>query len=641
MSLTHSQPRLAVSDPGPGGGRVRRSGPGPTCCRRTPGPVPAGRGISAARQSRRRRFGSWAVYVSNGCNRSITKDCKMSSWVGRMPRNLQVRMMSGYKRFLPGSSPLLFQSISPSPSSSPLLNPGRAPLRPLLSVKSSPTARTMSTKNEVEARIRQYAEEACNVKELEGFEGKQIKSGAVIGAGTMGGGIAMCLAEKHIQVRLIDKDASMLQNCFERMKTYWNSSLSKGKITREEWENRLKCVDLSNTVEACKDVDIVIEAVFEDMKVKKEIFKQIDQVVADDTILASNTSTLNIDHIFSDVSRPHNTVGLHFFSPAQVMPLLEVIRGENSSKQTLSTAMKLGKTLGKSPVLAGNCFGFIGNRMFESYTKEALFLLEEGALPHEVSAFLPPLCDLDLLGTRQVDEAIQEWGMVMGPSGHWIPHPQGTGAGRSWHSPCSVRSSSSTEKGVECLIRSGRYAGTIADKLVLSGRKGQKTQGGFYDYSQGRNPVRDTSVEEMIGKVSQELGIPRRKIQKEEIVERCILSLVNEGYKILDEGMARSWTDIDVVYAYGYGARNQQPMTYAKELGTKKVLERIRKFQRQLPDVPHWKPAQGILDALRDEDQLRAQQQKKSWNHHNRSNRETRDSRRMKTVRKKGATEPL
>ncbi|EKX50492.1 hypothetical protein GUITHDRAFT_161810 [Guillardia theta CCMP2712] len=509
-------------------------------------------------------------------------------------RRLNARMVSFSARY---SSLLL-----PLPPSSPRTTSTRLQKTfPATSWSPPPfLCRALSSRNEVEERIRKYAKEACRVEELQGFEAKDVLSSAVIGAGTMGGGIAMCLAEKNIKVQLIDKDPKMLQGCFERMKKNWENAVSKGKITKEVLEQRLKCIHLHDSVDACRGVDLVIEAIFEDMKAKKEIFKEVDTVAKEDAILASNTSTLNIDHIFSDVSRPHNTVGLHFFSPAQVMPLLEVVRGGSSSKQTLATAMKLGQTLGKSPVLAGNCFGFIGNRMFESYTKEAMFLLEEGALPHEV------------------DEAIQEWGMVMGP------FAVSDLAGKcSW--PIVAFSHGRMIAGLDIgyLIRkeqglvdpqtrskeSGRYAGTIADRLVLSGRKGQKTQGGFYDYSKGRNPERDPSVEEIVKSVSRDLGVTRRKIQKEEIVERCILSLVNEGYKILDEGIARAWTDIDVVYAYGYGARNQQPMTYARELGMKKVLELIRKYQRQCPDAPHWKPAQGILDALREEDRLRAQQQ--------------------------------
>ena len=359
----------------------------------------------------------------------------------------------------------------------------------------------------MKARLSTAKKAAAMPPELQGATPRPVTSACVVGSGTMGAGIAMCFAEARIPVTLHDSDRVALDRALARMRKTWESAAKRERISAQDVADFTELVSsethLDNT--HMRATDLVVEAVFEDMAVKKQVFASLDPVCKESATLATNTSTLNIDEIFADVRRKDMCVGMHFFSPANVMPLLENIKGAHSSQVTLATAMDVGAKLGKTTVLAGNCFGFIGNRMFEVYTREALFLLEEGAMPHEV------------------DAALEAWGMAMGPLA--VGDLAGLDIGYS------IRKAQGLTDVATRASDHGRYGGTIADKLVRAGRKGQKTQAGFYDYSRGRSPVRDPEVEKMICDASLELGITRRKISAQEIVERCVLGLVNEGYK--------------------------------------------------------------------------------------------------------------
>lgn len=423
-------------------------------------------------------------------------------------------------------------------------------------------------------RLAKAQKAAASPPSLQGVKPHPVNSAAVVGSGTMGAGIAMCFAEAGIPVTLHDSSKDALDRALASMRKTWESAAKKERITAQDVQDRTERV----TTETCLDnarmrgADLVVEAVFENLGVKQALFQSLDKVCKETAVLATNTSTLNVDLIFRHVRNQHMTVGMHFFSPANVMPLLENIKGSYSSQQTLATAMAVGARLGKTTVLAGNSFGFIGNRMFEVYTREALFLLEEGALPH------------------QIDGALESWGMAMGPLA--VGDLAGLDIGYS------IRFEQGLTEAATRGQESGRYGGTIADRLVLLGRKGQKTQKGFYDYSGGRAPVRDAEVERLILDTSRALGMTRREISEREIIERCVFGLVNEGFKTVDDGISECVGDVDVVYAAGYGSRARQPMHFAKSMGFNKVLEGVLKYQKMMPNVPHWIPAKGLLHEL-------------------------------------------
>jgi 3-hydroxyacyl-CoA dehydrogenase len=315
------------------------------------------------------------------------------------------------------------------------------------------------------------------------------------------------------------------------------------------------------------DADLVIEAVFEKMELKKEIFAKLDAVMKPGAVMASNTSTLSIDEIASATKRPESVIGMHFFSPANVMRLLEVVRGAKSSPETIATAMGIGRKVGKISVLVGNCFGFVGNRMLHGYTGEGTFLLENGALP------------------QQVDKAIFDFGLPMGP------FAMGDMAGLD----------------VGWLVRKGRaadrpsneeYGGTIPDRICELGRFGQKTGGGYYDYKEGdRTPIPNPEVQEIIEQVSKEKNITRHEFAEEEIVKRCLYPLINIGAQILDEGMAMRPSDIDIIYINGYGfpAYRGGPMQWADAIGLEAVLADIKRFHAEFGE--RWRPA-PLLEKL-------------------------------------------
>jgi 3-hydroxyacyl-CoA dehydrogenase len=389
-----------------------------------------------------------------------------------------------------------------------------------------------------------------------------IARAAVIGAGTMGGGIAMCFANAGIPVRVLELSVDALERGLAVVAKNYAASVSRGSLTPQRAEHAQSLLQGVTGYGELGEADIVIEAVFEDLDLKKEVFGRLDRVAAPQAILATNTSTLDIDAIAAVTSRPEKVVGTHFFSPANVMRLLENVRGARSSPETLATVMALGKTLGKVPVLAGNCDGFIGNRMLMYYGAEAEFLLEEGATP------------------EQIDRVMEGFGFAMGP--------------------LAVRDLAGNDVGF--LIRKGRKLppderfSPILERLVEQGRLGQKAGKGFYRYD-GRTRIADPEVLALIEGVSRDLKIRRRQIPDEEILDRLLHPLVNEGARILDEGIALRAGDIDVVYVYGYGfpAWRGGPMYWAAQAGLKRVVETM---QRLAPSHgARWRPA-PLLEQL-------------------------------------------
>jgi 3-hydroxyacyl-CoA dehydrogenase len=385
-----------------------------------------------------------------------------------------------------------------------------------------------------------------------------VKRAAVIGGGTMGRGIAMCFANAGIPVRLLEVDEERLAATHAAIEKTYGGQVAKGKITQGEAAERATLIEGTLAYDDLSDCEVVVEAVFEEMDLKQKVFGELDRVMPANALLATNTSTLDVDAIANTTKRPESVVGMHFFSPAHVMKLLEVVRGSRSSKQALATAMKLGKVLGKVAVLAGNCDGFIGNRMLAGYTREAVFLLEEGALPHEV------------------DRAMLRFGLPMGP----FAMMDLAGLDVGWR----IRKRRGRPEGI-------RYS-ALADDLCERGRFGQKTGAGWYKYTEGsRTPERDPEVEALIEEASSKANLTRRTVDEREIIERCVFPLVNEGAKILDEGIAIRPGDIDVVYVYGYGfpAYRGGPMHYADHLGPAKVLEAVDKYHAQHGAL--WEPA--------------------------------------------------
>ena len=397
---------------------------------------------------------------------------------------------------------------------------------------------------------------------------KEINSVAVLGCGTMGGGIAMSFANVNIPVVILENDQESLDKGMELIKNNYYKTVSKGRLTREKADKRISNISGSTDYNVIKDADIVIEAVFEDMSLKKKVFKQIDGIAKPGCILASNTSTLDIDEIASATQRPNDVIGTHFFSPANVMKLLEVVRGSNTGKEIIAATMKLAKRIKKIPVLAGNCDGFIGNRMFHSYIRQAHALAEEGAKVSEI------------------DKAAYEFGWAMGPFA--VNDLAGNDVG--WR----IRKRQMTEGNYDNI----RYTATVADKLCEKGRFGQKTSRGFYIYDpETRKRLDDPEVDEMFEKVAKEKGIVRRTINKEEIMARLNWALLNTGCLILEEGFALRASDIDVIYAYGYGypAWRGGPMKFAQDYGLDKVLQEIKNFKKN--DDGMW-PISSYLEEL-------------------------------------------
>jgi 3-hydroxyacyl-CoA dehydrogenase len=395
---------------------------------------------------------------------------------------------------------------------------------------------------------------------------REIRSAALVGAGTMGGGIAMNFANVGIPVKVLELSQEALDKGLGVVRKNYAGTVSKGRLSQEEMDKRIALFTGVTSYDAIKDADIVIEAVFEDMAVKKQVFEKLDKICKPTAILATNTSTLDVDEIAAVTARPESVLGLHFFSPANVMKLLEVVRAGRTSKETLATAMKLAKTIKKVGVVAGVCDGFIGNRMLHSYAREAGFLLEEGALP------------------QQVDKVIEDFGFAMGP--FRVSDLAGLDVG--WY----IRKRQAATRPAHL-----RYS-KVADQICEMGRFGQKTGAGWYRYESGnRTPIPDPAIEALIVKASKDAGIERRRISDQEILERCMYALINTGANILEEGIALRASDIDIVYVYGYGFPRYRggPMFYADTVGLDRVYESVKRFQQVHGEF--WTPA-PLLERL-------------------------------------------
>jgi 3-hydroxyacyl-CoA dehydrogenase len=385
---------------------------------------------------------------------------------------------------------------------------------------------------------------------------------AVIGAGTMGGGIAMNFLNAGIPVVMLEMKQEALDKGVGIIRKNYEAQVKKGKLKQDKLDARMALLSTTLNYADLKDADMVIEAVFEEMGVKEKVFKTLDEVMKPGAILASNTSTLDVDKIAAFTKRPQDVIGTHFFSPANVMKLLEVIRGKETAKDVLATVMALGKKIKKTTVVSGVCDGFIGNRMIEQYSRQAGFLLEEGATP------------------AQVDKAMEKFGMAMGP------FRMGDLAGNDvgWY----IRKRRYLEK------PNLRYSKT-ADLLCELGRFGQKTSAGWYDYVPGkRDAIPSKIVTDMIEKHRADLGITPRKISDDEIVHRLVYALVNEGAKIVEEGIAMRASDIDMVYLTGYGfpLHRGGPMNYADTVGLFNVVGAMKRFAANpLDDAAFWQPA--------------------------------------------------
>ena len=391
---------------------------------------------------------------------------------------------------------------------------------------------------------------------------RDIKSIAVIGAGTMGGGIAMNFLNAGIPVKMLEMKQEALDRGIATIRKNYESQVKKGKLKQDKYEQRMGLLSTTLSYDDLKDSDMVIEAVFEEMGVKEKVFTELDRVMKPGAILASNTSTLDLNQIASFTKRPEDVVGLHFFSPANIMKLLEVVRGEKTAKDVMATVMAVAKKIRKTAVVSGVCDGFIGNRMIEQYGRQGGFLLDEGCTP------------------AQVDKAIEKFGFAMGP------FRMGDLAGNDigW----AIRKRRYQEK-------PGMKYSKTADLLCEKGRFGQKTGAGWYDYVAGkRDAIPNHEVVAMIEEHRKSLGISPRKISDEEIVQRLVYSLVNEAAHILEEGIATKASDIDMVYLMGYGFPIYRggPMLYADQVGLFNVVQAMNRFAKNpLDDASFWKPA--------------------------------------------------
>ena len=391
---------------------------------------------------------------------------------------------------------------------------------------------------------------------------REIRSVAVIGAGTMGGGISMNFLNAGIPVKILEMKQEALDRGIATIRKNYEAQVKKGKLKQDKYEQRMSLLSTTLDYKDLAEADLVIEAVFEEMGVKQKVFETLDATMKPGAILASNTSTLDVNKIASFTKRPQDVVGMHFFSPANVMKLLEVVRGEKTAKDVLATVMAIGKKIKKTAVVSGVCDGFIGNRMIEQYSRQAGFLLDEGATP------------------QQVDKAIEKFGFAMGP------FRMGDLAGNDigW----AIRKRRAQE-------RPNMLYSRTADKLCELGRFGQKTGAGWYDYQAGkRDAIPSKLVEDMVAEHRKSLGIEPRKISDDEIVQRLVFALVNEGAHILEEGIAQRASDIDMVYITGYGfpLHRGGPMLYADQVGLFNVAQAMRRFQlNPRDDAAFWEPA--------------------------------------------------
>ena len=391
----------------------------------------------------------------------------------------------------------------------------------------------------------------------------EIRKAAVIGAGTMGGGIAMNFANVGIPVTVIEVASEALDRGLGVVRKNYEATAAKGRLTKDDVEKRMGLIQGTTDFNALADADLVVEAVFEEMPIKKDVFARLDKVAKASAVLATNTSTLDVDEIATATRRPESVVGMHFFSPANVMRLLEVVRGEKSAKPAIATAMAIGRRINKVPVLVGVCHGFVGNRMLHQRGKQSERLLLEGASP------------------QQVDKVLTDFGLPMGP----FAMSDLAGLDVGWR------------------IRKGRgERAPVADRLCEMGRFGQKTGSGFFKYEGGdRTPKPDPEVDRIVAEVSREAGVQRRSISDDEIRERLLYPMVNEGAKILEEGKAIRASDIDVIWVYGYGwpVYRGGPMFWADQIGLKTIRDRLLAFEKQTGS-DFWRPA-PLLNKLADQ----------------------------------------
>jgi 3-hydroxyacyl-CoA dehydrogenase len=399
---------------------------------------------------------------------------------------------------------------------------------------------------------------------------QRIERAAIIGSGTMGEGIAVCFANAGIPLVVHDASAGQMASARARIEGIYAQAVRRGRLDKAQMEKRLQGIGWTHTLDAAASADIVIEAVVEDMPVKQALFAELDRLCPPQTILATNTSSLNIDDIADATRRPGKVMGTHFFSPANVMRLMENVRGENTSAETIATVMNLSRTLGKIAVLVGVCDGFVGNRMYHNYTRQASFLLEEGAMPEEI------------------DRVMHEFGFSMGP----FAVGDLAGLDVSWH----IRLRRAPMR-----PPAERYS-PIADWLCERGRFGQKTGAGWYRYEpDSRTPLPDAEVAALILARSDEMNLARRAISSEEIIERCVYVLVNEGARILQEGIAQRPGDIDVIWTYGYGfpVFRGGPMFYANRVGIRTIRDALMRHHDRDGDAA-LRPARMIEELARD-----------------------------------------
>ncbi|PMY62891.1 MULTISPECIES: 3-hydroxyacyl-CoA dehydrogenase [Pseudomonas] len=391
-----------------------------------------------------------------------------------------------------------------------------------------------------------------------------IQRAAVIGAGTMGRGIVMCLANAGVAVQWVDNNPQMLEQALTAVTETYAHNVRQGRIDQAEADARRARISAAADYPAIRNVDLVIEAIYENLELKQQIFRELDGLLQPLAILASNTSALDIDAIAAVTRRPRQVLGLHFFSPAHIMKLLEIVRGAATAPQVLEAALALGERMGKVSVVSGNCPGFIGNRMLRTYVLEARKMLLEGAFPY------------------QVDAALQGFGFAMGPFRMYDV----VGIDLEW------RARKLAGKGQEA------HEVQVDNRLCEAGRFGQKSGKGYYQYEPGsRQAEHDVQVDALVQEVSEGLGYRRRDIGPEEILERCLLALVNEGAKILEEGIAGSAHDIDLVYLNGYGfpADKGGPMNWADRQGLVSIQQGLLRLQAE--SGAHWKPAR-LIDEL-------------------------------------------
>lgn len=388
-----------------------------------------------------------------------------------------------------------------------------------------------------------------------------VQQAAVIGAGTMGRGIVMSLANAGIEVLWLDNNPQMLEQALAVVAQTNTHNVTLGRISEEQSAARSACVIAVSDYAALCDVDLVIEAVYENLELKQQIFRTLDATLKPGAILASNTSALDIDAIAAVTQRPESVLGLHFFSPAHIMKLLEIVRGARTAPEVLAATVELGQRIGKVSVVAGNCRGFIGNRMLHTYAREARMMLLEGAWP------------------QQIDTALQGFGFAMGPFRMYDV----VGIDLEWRAR-ELAGKGQNDPAVQ-----------VDNRLCALGRFGQKTCMGYYRYAEGsRQAEHDPEVDALVLEVAESLGFDRRDISDEEIIERCLLALVNEGAKILEEDIAANSHDIDQVYRYGYGFPVERggPMSWADAQGVGQIEQRLLVLQANLGD--HWQPARLI-----------------------------------------------